>query len=109
MFTVSTKTRARLGVLAVSAYGQLWSGHGPASAQSAATLTLGLVAAWILVLASRPLNGTKALILAGMYAGLVLLFTVPLAQSIVTPRWTSRARSTSSSPGMRTLVNTWPR
>ena len=39
-----------------------------------------LVAAWILVMASRPLSATKVLILAGMYAGLVLLFTVPLTQ-----------------------------
>ncbi len=50
-------------------------------------LTLGLVAAWILVMASRPLSPTKVLILAGMYAGLVLLFTVPVAQDFFRVDW----------------------
>ncbi|WP_457950335.1 HAD-IC family P-type ATPase [Pseudarthrobacter sp. alpha12b] len=74
-------------VLAVSAYGQLWGGHSLQSAQSAATMTLGLVAAWILVMASRPLNWTKGLILAGMYAGLVLLFSLPLTQDFFRVEW----------------------
>ncbi|MDQ0664105.1 cation-transporting ATPase E [Arthrobacter ulcerisalmonis] len=79
-FAVPAGICAALCVLAVSAYAQSGGGHSVESAQSAATLTLGLVAAWILVMASRPLNWTKASILAGMYGGLVLVFTVPLTQ-----------------------------
>ena len=79
-FALPAGACAALCVLAVSVYAQSWEGYSQEDAQSAATVTLGLVAAWILVLASRPLNWTKALILAGMYAGLVLLFTVPLTQ-----------------------------
>ena len=79
-FAVPAGVCAALCVLAVSAYAQSWGGHSLEAAQSAATLTLGLVAAWILVMASRPLKRTKVLILAGMYAGLVLLFSLPLTQ-----------------------------
>ncbi|MDQ0144244.1 MULTISPECIES: HAD-IC family P-type ATPase [Pseudarthrobacter] len=86
-FAVPAGTCTALCVLAVSAYGQLWGGHSLASAQSAATITLGLVAAWILVMASRPLNWTKVLILAGMYAGLVLLFSLPLTQDFFRVEW----------------------
>ncbi|MFP5313512.1 MAG: HAD-IC family P-type ATPase, partial [Actinomycetes bacterium] len=68
-----------LCVLAVSACAR-WTGQSQDAAQSAATLVLGLVAAWILVMASRPLNRIKVLILAGMYAGLALLFSLPPAQ-----------------------------
>ncbi|MEW1811187.1 HAD-IC family P-type ATPase [Pseudarthrobacter phenanthrenivorans] len=86
-FAVPAGICTALGVLAVSAYAQTWGGHSQDAAQSAATLTLGLLAAWILVTASRPLNRTKVLILAGMYAGLVLLFTVPLAQDFFRVEW----------------------
>lgn len=79
-FAVPAGICTALCVLAVSAYAQSWGGHSQESAQSASTVTLGLLAAWILVTASRPLNWTKVLIIAGMYAGLVLLFTVPLTQ-----------------------------
>ena len=74
-------------VLAVSAFAQWFGGHTRENAQSAATVTLGLLAAWILVMASRPLNGTKVLILAGMYAGLVLLFSVPLTRRFFRVDW----------------------
>ena len=86
-FAVPAGICTALCVLAVSAYGQLWGGHSLESAQSAATVTLGLVAAWILVMASRPLNRIKVLILAGMYAGLVLLFSVPLTQDFFRVEW----------------------
>ncbi|MDQ0768922.1 cation-transporting ATPase E [Pseudarthrobacter defluvii] len=86
-FAVPAGICAALCVLAVTGYAQTWGGHSEEAAQSAATVTLGLVAAWILVMASRPLNGTKVLILAGMYAGLVLLFTVPVARDFFRVDW----------------------
>jgi len=86
-FAVPAGICAALSVLAVSGYAQTWGGHSEESAQSAATLALGLVAAWILVMASRPLNRIKVLILAGMYAGLLLLFTVPVAQDFFRVDW----------------------
>ena len=86
-FAVPAGVCAAVCVLAVSGYAQTWGGHSEESAQSAATMTLGLVAAWILVMASRPLNRTKVLILAGMYAGLALLFTVPVAKDFFRVDW----------------------
>ncbi|NUT70964.1 HAD-IC family P-type ATPase [Pseudarthrobacter sp. C4D7] len=79
-FAVPAGICTALCVLGVSGFAQSWGGQSQEAAQSGATVTLGLVAAWILVMASRPLSATKVLILAGMYAGLVLLFTVPLTQ-----------------------------
>lgn len=79
-FAVPAGIAAAACVLAVSAYAQSSGGSGPEEAQSAAVVTLALVAAWILVMASRPLTTPKLLILAGMYAGLALLFSVPLTQ-----------------------------
>jgi cation-transporting ATPase E len=60
---------------------------GTAAGQSAAIITLALLASWILVTASRPLTWTKGLILAGMYAGLFLLFTVPPATEFLRLEW----------------------
>lgn len=86
-FAVPAGICTALCVLGVSAYGQLWGGHSLEAAQSAATVTLGLVAAWILVMASRPLNRVKVVILAGMYTGLLLLFSVPLTQDFFRVEW----------------------
>ena len=86
-FAVPAGICTALCVLAVSGYAQSWGGYSQEAGQSAATVTLGLVAAWILVMASRPLNWTKVLILAGMYAGLALLFTVPLTQEFFRVEW----------------------
>ncbi len=86
-FAVPAGICAGICVLVVSGYAQTWGAHSEESAQSAATMTLGLVAAWILVMASRPLNRTKVLILAGMYVGLVLLFTVPVVKDFFLLDW----------------------
>ncbi|WP_427116922.1 hypothetical protein [Pseudarthrobacter scleromae] len=45
------------------------------------------MASWILVTASRPFTWMKTLILAGMYAGLALLFTVPPAKEFFRLDW----------------------
>ncbi|MBX7444551.1 MULTISPECIES: HAD-IC family P-type ATPase [unclassified Arthrobacter] len=79
-FAVPAGISAAACVLAVAAYAQSSGGRDTEEAQSASAVTLALVAAWILVIASRPLTTPKLLILAGMYAGLALLFTVPLTQ-----------------------------
>src|SRR6478736_2600760 len=86
-FAVPAGVCAAVCVLAVSAFAQWFGGHTRENAQSASTVTLGLLAAWILVMASRPLNGTKVLILAGMYAGLVLLFSVPVTRHFFRVDW----------------------
>lgn len=86
-FAVPAGLCAAVCVLAVSAYAQSSGDHSLDASQSAATLTLGLVAAWILVMASRPLTGPKFAILAGMYTGLVLLFSLPLTQDFFRVGW----------------------
>ena len=73
--------------LAVSLYAHAAARFSSGEIQSAAVLTLALVAAWILVVASRPLTRSKSLILAGMYAGLGLLFTVPAVKEFFRLEW----------------------
>jgi cation-transporting ATPase E len=85
-FALPAGAAAALCVLGVGSYGRV-AGHGPAATQFATVLTLSLVAAWILVVASRRLTRPKALILAGMYAGLVLLFALPPAVDFFRLEW----------------------
>ncbi len=86
-FAVPAGICAALCVLAVSTYARFAGQHSAGAAQSAAVITMALVASWILVTASRPLNWTKSLILAGMYAGLALLFTVPPVKDFFRLDW----------------------
>lgn len=47
---------------------------------TAATLTLFLIAMWVLVIVARPLTPLRVLLIAAMAAGFVLAITVPAAQ-----------------------------
>lgn len=86
-FSVPAGFCAALCVLAVSTYARFAGQHSAGAAQSATIITVALVASWILVTASRPLNGTKSFILAGVYAGLALLFTVPPVKDFFRLDW----------------------
>ncbi|MBD1536879.1 HAD-IC family P-type ATPase [Pseudarthrobacter sp. NKDBFgelt] len=86
-FSVPAGVCGALCVLAVSLYARFAAPGSAEATQSAAVITLALVASWILVTASRPLTWTKTLILAGMYAGLALLFTVPSAKEFFRLDW----------------------
>ncbi|MFD5277983.1 HAD-IC family P-type ATPase [Pseudarthrobacter sp. NPDC058362] len=74
-FAVPAGLCVATSVVAVNVYAYS-GGHNTAAVQTASSFTLSLLAAWILVTASRPLNVPKTAILAGMYGGLALLFTV---------------------------------
>lgn len=86
-FSVPAGVCGALCVLAVSLYARSAAPGSAEATQPAAVITLALVASWILVTASRPLTWMKTLILAGMYAGLALLFTVPPAKEFFRLDW----------------------
>ena len=86
-FAVPAGVGVAASVMGVSIYASATGGHSTAAVQTASTLTLSLIAAWILVSVSRPLNRPKFLILAGMYGGLALLFTVPLSVEFFRLDW----------------------
>lgn len=86
-FAVPAGVGVAASVMGVSIYASATGGHSTAAVQTASTLILSLIAAWILVSVSRPLNLPKFLILAGMYGGLALLFTVPLAVEFFRLDW----------------------
>lgn len=85
-FAVPAGAATALCVLAVGTYARI-AGHGTEETQSATALTLALMAAWILVVASRRLTAPKALILAGMYGGLAVLFTLPPVKEFFRLEW----------------------
>ncbi|WP_285240449.1 cation-translocating P-type ATPase [Pseudarthrobacter sp. MEB009] len=69
-----------LAVLGINTY-SLMAGHGTGSAtRTSSALVLTLIALWVLVVLSRPMNRWRALIIGAMYAALVLLLTAPPLQ-----------------------------
>ncbi|KIS26129.1 ATPase [Arthrobacter sp. SPG23] len=65
-------------VLAVNAYAAVAGVYGQDSVRTGSVMVLALVALWVLVVLSRPLNRWRLLIVASMYAGLFALLTVPV-------------------------------
>lgn len=63
-------------MLAINAY-SLLAGSGTAAARTGSVLVLTLIALWVLVVLSRPLNSWRVAIIGAVYAALVLLLTVP--------------------------------
>jgi cation-transporting ATPase E len=76
-FAVPAGLIIALAVLAINTY-LLWAGSGTsAAARTGSVLVLTLIALWVLVVLSRPLNRWRVLIIGVMYAALTLVLTVP--------------------------------
>lgn len=58
-------------------------------AQTSVVISLSLIALWILVVLTRPLNFWRVLIVGFMYAGLALLLAVPIARDFFSLPWPS--------------------
>jgi cation-transporting ATPase E len=55
--------------------------------QSASTLTLAFIAIWVLVVLSRPMDKWRLLIVAAMYAGLALVWLIPISRTFFEITW----------------------
>ena len=55
--------------------------------QSASTLTLAFIAIWVLVVLSRPMDKWRLLIVAAMYAGLALVWLIPISRTFFELTW----------------------
>jgi cation-transporting ATPase E len=77
-------------VLALNAYAAIAGGYGEDSVRTGSVMVLALVALWVLVVLSRPLNRWRLLIVIAMYAGLLLLLTVPAAADFFSLAWPPR-------------------
>ncbi|MET3934449.1 cation-transporting ATPase E [Arthrobacter sp. OAP107] len=75
-FAVPAGLITAVTVLAINTY-SLLQATGTAAARTASVLVLTLVALWVLVVLSRPLNHWRMVIIGAMYAALVLLLTIP--------------------------------
>jgi len=77
-FAVPAGLIVTAGILAVNTYATLVGGFDVTDVQSASVITLSLIALWVLVVVSRPLNLARIGIVIAMYAVLVGLFLIPL-------------------------------
>jgi cation-transporting ATPase E len=76
-FAVPAGLIIALAVLSINTYSRLAAqGTGPA-VRTGSVLVLTLVALWVLVVLSRPLNRWRVLIIGVMYAALLFLLAVP--------------------------------
>jgi len=74
-------------VLSLNAYAAIAGGYGEDSVRTGSVMVLALVALWVLVVLSRPLNRWRLLIIASMYAGLLALLTVPVITDFFGISW----------------------
>jgi cation-transporting ATPase E len=74
-------------IVFVNAYARIVGGYSEDAVRTASLLGLGLVGMWLLVAKSRPLNFLRVVVIAAMYAALVLLMVVPLTASFFSIQW----------------------
>ncbi|MHA7276456.1 HAD-IC family P-type ATPase [Arthrobacter sp. Hz1] len=77
-FAVPAGFTIALAVLTINAYSLITGSGTPAETRTASALVLALIALWVLVVLSRPLNRLRVLIVGVMYAALGLVISVPL-------------------------------
>lgn len=86
-FAVPAGLIVTAAVVALNFYSTLTGGYTADATRTASVITLSLVALWILVATSRPLNLPRTAIIGAMYTGLLLVLTVPLLQDFFTLEW----------------------
>ena len=74
-------------VVAVSISSTLRGGSAAPATRTASVITLSLVALWVLVVISRPLNLQRAAIIGAMYVGLAGLLALPVLQEFFDLEW----------------------
>lgn len=74
-------------VLALNAYAAIVGGHKQDTVRTGSVIVLALVALWVLVVLSRPMNAWRILIVGAMYAVLLLLLTTPFVADFFGVAW----------------------
>lgn len=74
-------------VLALNAYAVIVGGHRQDTVRTGSVIVLALVALWVLVVLSRPMNTRRILIVGAMYAVLLLLLTTPFVADFFGVAW----------------------
>ncbi len=90
-FSVPSGLVAALAALAAGSISHIRPWVTPSESRTMATLVLAVVGLWILGELARPFNWWKALLVAAMVLGLVLVFTVPWLSEFFAldlPSWT---------------------
>ncbi|MDJ0379002.1 HAD-IC family P-type ATPase [Cryobacterium sp. PH31-L1] len=76
-FSIPAGIAISLVILTVNTYSRVTVGNTQDSAQTASVLAVSVVGLWVLAVLIRPLNRSRALILASMYIGLLGCLIVP--------------------------------
>jgi cation-transporting ATPase E len=77
-FAVPAGLIVTAGILSVKTYATVIGDFSTADVQAASVITLSLIALWVLVVVSRPLNLARVGIVLAMYAVLIGMLTIPL-------------------------------
>ncbi|ABK04846.1 cation-transporting ATPase E [Arthrobacter sp. PvP102] len=86
-FAVPAGLIITVAVVALNTYAAIAGVYGEDSVRTGSVMVLALVALWVLVVLSRPLNRWRLLIVASMYAGLLALLTVPVIADFFGISW----------------------
>ncbi|QIM17963.1 HAD-IC family P-type ATPase [Leucobacter coleopterorum] len=75
------------GLIALKILGDQLGPFSVEEMQSASTLTLAGIALWVLAVMARPVSPFRILIVLSMYAGLALIWLIPLSQGFFQVTW----------------------
>lgn len=88
-FAIPSGLIVTLALLAIHVASGVIGGIGEEELHSASTITLALIGIWVLVVLSRPIDKWRLLIIAAMYAGLALVWSIPLSREFFAITWLS--------------------
>ena len=86
-FAIPSGLIVTLALLAIHIFGMRVDSLTEEQLHSASTLTLAFIGIWVLVVLSRPIDKWRLLIIAAMYAGLALVWLVPISRTFFEITW----------------------
>ena len=86
-FAIPAGLVVTLGLVALHLGAERLGGFSLIEQQSAATLTLAGIALWVLAVLARPVHPFRVLIVLAMYAGLGLIWLIPIARDFFQVTW----------------------
>ncbi|QIK63937.1 HAD-IC family P-type ATPase [Leucobacter viscericola] len=88
-FSIPAGLIVTAGLIALKVLGDQIGPFSVEEMQSASTLTLAGIALWVLAVMARPVSPFRILIVLAMYAGLGLIWLIPLSQDFFQVTWLS--------------------
>ncbi|MGK0716317.1 HAD-IC family P-type ATPase [Leucobacter sp. W1153] len=87
LFAVPSGLIVTAGLISVYLVGERFGPFTVSEMQSASTLTLAGIALWVLAVLSRPFHWFRILIVLAMYAGLAIVWAIPISRQFFEIGW----------------------